>query len=77
MMDYLPLFPWLGMFLAGAAMGRILYKEKKTRFPQTKSYLLSLMKPVIWIGENSLWVYILHQPLTLAFVLGSKYLLGL
>lgn len=77
MMDYLPLFPWLGMFLAGAAMGRILYKEKKTRFPQTKSYLLSLMKPVIWIGENSLWVYILHQPLTLALVLGSRYLLGL
>jgi uncharacterized membrane protein len=77
MMDYLPLIPWLGFFLIGAAVGRLSYPDKVTRFPGASPRLLTWLSPIIWIGRHSLLVYILHQPLSLLLVLGLKALFGL
>jgi len=77
MMDYLPLIPWLGFYLIGAGIGRISYPERKTRFPNTSTRFLSATGPLLWIGRNSLLVYIIHQPIVLALVLGFKAALNL
>lgn len=55
--DYFPLLPFLGFFLAGAVLGRLLYKEKKTRFPGIRLRFLE------WTGRWSLPIYMLHQPI--------------
>ena len=74
MMDYLPLLPWLGFFLVGAAIGRVAYKDKKSRFTNAAAKLTVTLRPLTWIGEHSLTVYVLHQPVLLLLVLGLKTL---
>lgn len=59
--DYFPLFPNLGFFLLGSALGRLLYQKKKSLFPRVneKSWFL---RPLCFCGRHSLWIYLLHQP---------------
>jgi uncharacterized membrane protein len=65
--DYFPLLPWFGVFLAGAALGKWLYKERK-----------SLIKkkmpggPINFAGRHTLLIYVVHQPI----FLGILYALG-
>jgi uncharacterized membrane protein len=42
--DYFPLLPWFGFFLAGASLGPLLYKERKSFFPRggTSRYLIAI-----------------------------------
>ncbi len=74
MMDYLPLLPWLGIFFIGAAIGRVAYKEKKSRFTKVSPKINTVFKPLVWIGEHSLAVYVLHQPVLLLLILGLRAL---
>ncbi|MCC8073930.1 MAG: DUF1624 domain-containing protein [Clostridiales bacterium] len=59
--DYFAIIPWLFMFLFGAFIGELAVEGK---FPRTmykkRSKFLSLT------GKNSLWVYLLHQPVLYA-----------
>lgn len=66
--DYFPLFPWFGIFLGGAALGKSVYASKKSLIPRSL--------PVTFVnvaGRYSLWIYIVHQPV----ILGILYLSGL
>ena len=61
--DYYPLFPWLGMFLYGIALGKTVYHRKQSllkRFPGNKFFG--------YIGRHTLSVYLIHQPLLLLFI---------
>ena len=60
--DYFPLFPNLGYFLLGAALGRTLYSRKQTLMPNVneKNFLLRFLQ---FTGRHSLEVYLLHQPI--------------
>jgi len=64
--DYFPLLPWLGVLLLGLAFGKKFYAEGertfKTRVP------LAFFKPLLFLGRHSLVVYLLHQPLLIAFL---------
>ena len=60
--DYFPLLPHFGFFLIGAAAGRIFYAQKKTLFPWVNEKSI-LLRPLIFLGRHSLWVYLLHQPI--------------
>lgn len=59
--DYFPLLPYFGLFLLGAALGKLLYKNKTTLFPKVDP-----KNPIIAffgiLGRYSLWIYLLHQP---------------
>ena len=59
--DYFPLLPYLGFFLAGALLGRTLYKNKCTLLPRVdpRSPAIGLLT---FCGRHSLWIYMLHQP---------------
>jgi len=59
--DYFPLFPNLGFFLLGAAVGLTLYREKKTRLPQVDPQLPPL-RFLCGCGRHSLLIYLAHQP---------------
>lgn len=71
--DYLPMVPWLGIFLIGIVIGRTAYREKKTLFPDAPKALLKVTKPFEWVGRNSLLVYLLHQPVMLAILFSGRY----
>ena len=62
MADYMPLFPWLGVFLIGCVIGRTLYKEKKTLFGGRGKVMTAIARPVEFIGRHSLIIYLAHQP---------------
>jgi uncharacterized membrane protein len=60
-LDYFPLFPWFGVYLAGAALGKSIYAQKQS--------LISKRLPETFInaaGRHSLLIYVVHQPVILA-----------
>jgi len=66
--DYFPLLPWLGIFLAGATLGKTIYAAKRSLIPKRWPELF-----INAAGRHSLLIYILHQPI----LLGLLYLLSL
>lgn len=67
-LDYFPLIPWAGVVFLGAACSIGVAKALKD-FKE-----LTWAKPLVFLGKNSLAVYLLHQPLLLLalFVLGIR-----
>lgn len=59
--DYFPLFPQLGYFLIGAAIGKTAYREKKTLLPGSFQKT-GIARFFCWCGRQSLFIYLLHQP---------------
>ncbi len=72
--DYLPLFPWLGYFLLGAEIGRIVYPFRQSAFRQPPAWLLAAVKPLEFLGRHSLLVYVLHQPILLSVLFALRAL---
>ena len=68
MADYMPIFPWLGVFLVGCAIGRLCYKDKKTLLPNKAKAVAAVTRPVEFIGRHSLIIYLTHQPLIYALL---------
>jgi uncharacterized membrane protein len=68
-LDYVPIFPWLGVVLAGVYVGHLLQRNTKIRkFAEMKvgsdSGLLRLIGSGLeWSGKHSLVIYLVHQPL--------------
>lgn len=69
--DFFPVFPGLGWFLLGAALGKSVYRKKQSLFPR-----VNVENPVLrffrFCGRHSLLLYLAHQPvLTLLILLIS------
>lgn len=60
--DYFPMAPHLGWFCLGIVLGRLLYREKKTRFPGV-SDANSFVRFFCFCGRNSLYIFIIHLPI--------------
>ena len=56
--DYFPLLPYLGFFLLGAVVGRTLYANKQSLFPNVRP-----TRFLCFCGRHSLIIYLLHQPI--------------
>lgn len=70
--DYFPLFPNLGYFMVGIALGRLVYGNRTSLFPNVncKNPLIRFFS---FCGRHSLWIYLGHQPIiygTLHLILG-------
>ena len=66
MLDYYPLFPWLGVVLLGVALGRFLYPEGEARYPvrspETR-WLAPMLEALAFCGRHALTIYVVHQPI--------------
>ena len=71
--DYLPFFPDFGWFLAGAFLGKKLYKERTTLFPTFNEKWVS---PITFCGKYSIWVYFGTQLVMYGFFYLFGELLG-
>jgi uncharacterized membrane protein len=60
-LDYVPLVPWLGVFLVGMGLGAALYPGGLRGFPARDEERPSL-SPVTLLGRHSLPVYLVHIP---------------
>lgn len=70
--DYFPVLPYLGFFILGAALGRLLYSKKQSLIPIVDSKT-PVVRQLCFCGRHSLWIYLLHQPV----LAGICYLLTL
>ncbi len=59
--DYFPLFPNLGYFLLGAALGRLVYKKGGSLLPRVNEQFF-IIRFLCFCGRQSLLIYLLHQP---------------
>ena len=71
--DYVPLLPWLFLFLGGAYIGGLIvrYREKLPSF--------CFADPLPWlgfIGRHTLIVYILHQPIIIGILYAVDFIFG-
>lgn len=68
--DYVPLFPWIGVFFLGMAAGKIFQQTaglpRKTNL-KSRGCLAGMLA---FTGRNSLAIYMLHQPV----LMGAMYL---
>lgn len=61
--DYYPLIPWLGIFIYGIIIGKVLYKEKRSVFNYNMGNNI-----ISWLGKHTLPIYIIHQPLIILII---------
>jgi uncharacterized membrane protein len=73
-LDYFPIFPWFGVLLAGIFLGNSLYEGGKRRFEMPKAGKSPLTWFISIIGQHSLVIYFIHQPLFLTLLLLSGLL---
>ena len=61
--DYFPLLPWFTIIVIGIVLGDLLYCGDKRvfRLPDLSGY--KSLKIFQWLGQHSLGIYLLHQPL--------------
>ena len=74
--DWVPLFPWFGMVLAGIALARLgLPGPLGARFARWRA-ARPPARALAFAGRHSLAVYLLHQPVLLALLYGLVTLTG-
>ena len=65
--DYFPIFPGLGWFLVGAALGKSVYRRRESLLPRVNADFC-LLRFFRWVGKYSLFFYLLHQPVLFILV---------
>jgi uncharacterized membrane protein len=67
MPDYRPLLPWFGVVLIGLFAGNVLYGGGKRPAGVPRRAPL-LAWPLVPLGRNSLFIYLIHQPILIALL---------
>jgi uncharacterized membrane protein len=67
MPDYRPLIPWFGMVLLGLFVGNVLYGGGK-RPAGVPRKAPTVARPLVPLGRNSLFIYLIHQPILVALL---------
>ena len=66
--DYFPLLPNFGFFLIGSSLGKYLYSNQITLFPNVNTGN-PLITAFCFTGRHTLAIYLLHQPVITALLL--------
>jgi uncharacterized membrane protein len=74
--DYVPIFPWFGMVLAGIALGKTLLSRTGTISLARWLARDGLSKALVWAGRKSLPIYLLHQLVLLGILFGVLQITG-
>jgi uncharacterized membrane protein len=67
MPDYRPLLPWFGIVLIGLFFGNSVYGDGR-RPAVTEDKAPVLARPLLPLGRNALFVYLIHQPIIIALL---------
>jgi len=72
-LDYFPVFPWFGVVLMGVAVGDLFYRGYHRRIPLPDLDESPFVRSLAFLGQNSLGIYLLHQPvlISLLFLCGA------
>jgi uncharacterized membrane protein len=67
MPDYRPLLPWFGVVLLGLFAGNVLYGggRRPADIPRKAP---QVARPLLPLGRNSLFIYLVHQPMLIALL---------
>ena len=68
--DYFPIFPWIFLFMAGYFANRLMRKHNLLRYLQPQRNII-LEK----MGQYTLVIYILHQPILYGILQGAQLIL--
>ena len=67
MPDYRPLLPWFGVVLIGLFFGNVVYgNPRRPAVSEDKAPVLA--RPLLPLGKNSLFIYLIHQPIIIALL---------
>ncbi|MDQ3942525.1 MAG: DUF1624 domain-containing protein [Actinomycetota bacterium] len=67
MPDYRPLLPWFGVVLIGLFFGNLVYGDGgRPAVTEDKAPLPA--RPLLPLGRNSLFIYLIHQPIIIALL---------
>ena len=67
MPDYRPLLPWFGVVLIGLFFGNVVYADdRRPSSLPNKAPLVA--RPLLPLGRNSLFIYLIHQPIVIALL---------
>lgn len=67
-LDYFPLLPWFGVTLVGVFLGNALYAGFRSRLHLPAVSQSHAARLLCMLGRNSLFIYLLHQPVILALI---------
>jgi uncharacterized membrane protein len=74
--DYVPVFPWLGLVLAGLAIGRaLLHRREALRLSRWRA-VNRFARALAWAGRKSLPIYLIHQPVLFGVLYGVLQVTG-
>ena len=68
--DYFPLIPWFGLVLIGIFLGNWLYGSQRS-FPLPDASRLASVAFLSRLGQHTLSIYLLHQPILLVLLVVS------
>ncbi|MGB4642216.1 MAG: heparan-alpha-glucosaminide N-acetyltransferase [Methanothermobacter tenebrarum] len=68
-LDYFPILPWMGVVSLGIYAAGKLYRDYKRRFPIKDLSRSRIIKSLVLLGRHSLFIYFIHQPIILGFLL--------
>lgn len=71
--DYVPLVPWLGVMLAGVAVGRASDPLRRLPWGEPRP---GGARALAWLGRHSLVIYLAHQPLIYGALSGIAAITG-
>lgn len=66
--DFVPIFPWFGVVLAGIVAARIAPRVAPRALAGLASLKSAVLRPLAWAGRHSLVLYLVHQPLLFGLV---------
>jgi len=68
-LDYFPLLPWFGVTLLGVAAGQWVYPGGVRRWHALAWDHSGLLRLLAWLGQRSLLIYLVHQPVFFALLM--------
>ncbi|MBO9463244.1 MULTISPECIES: heparan-alpha-glucosaminide N-acetyltransferase [Stappiaceae] len=73
--DFVPILPWagltmIGIFLTKVSLSKNFNSRSAADLPDTQ-----LTRSLVWMGRNSLLIYLVHQPLLFGIIFPISYLL--
>jgi len=66
--DYFPVFPWFGVILVGIGLGDRLYPGHRRGIPVPDLSSSTFVRGLAFLGRNSLFIYLVHQPVMIAIL---------